>query len=153
LCADLLKAHDVPVIVNAVYRLPRRRDDDYDAAYRLPSALSEAGVRFCIAGVDRFSAANLRNLPYHAATAVAFGLSRDEALKAITLYPAEILGVDDRVGSLAPGLDATIILTDGDPLETRTHLHAAYLSGHVVDLGNRHEVLWNKYREKYRRQQ
>ena len=134
LCAPLLREHDVPVIIPAVYRLPARRSDPYDAAYTLPARLRKAGIRFCIAGVDRFSASNLRNLPYHAATAVAYGLPHDEAMKAMTLYPAQILGVDDRVGSLAPGKDATLILTDGDPLETTTQVHAAFIQGRRVDL-------------------
>lgn len=150
-CAPLLLEHDVPVIVSAVYRLPRRRFDPYDSAYTLARRLYEKGVRFCISGVDRFGASNLRNLPYHAATAVAFGLPRDEALKAITLYPAQILGVDDRLGSLDVGHDATLILTDGDPLETTTHVREAFLQGRRLDLSNRHHALWKKYRQKYGR--
>jgi imidazolonepropionase-like amidohydrolase len=150
-CAPLLRAHDVPVIVPAVYRLPERRSDDFDAPYTLPERLRAAGVRFCISGVDRFAASNLRNLPYHAATAVAYGLPADEALKAITLYPAQILGVADRVGSLTPGKDATLILTDGDPLETATRVEAAFIQGRRVDLSDRHQQLWQKYRVKYDR--
>ena len=152
-CAELLKAHDVPVIVPSVYRLPQRRHNDYDEAYTLPARLSKAGVSFCIAGVDRFGAPNLRNLPYHAATSAAYGLSPAEALKAITLYPAQILGVADRVGSLEPSRDATIIVTDGNPLETQTHVLQAFVQGRAVDLSNRHETLWKKYLEKYRRQE
>jgi imidazolonepropionase-like amidohydrolase len=150
-CVPLLREHDVPVIVPAVYRLPQRRSDPYDAAYTLPERLRKAGIHFCIAGVDQFAASNLRNLPYHAATAVAYGLPHDAALRAITLSPAEILGVDDRVGALAPGKDATLIVTDGDPLETATQVHAAFIQGRRVDLSNRHEQLGQKYREKYRR--
>ena len=83
--------------------------------------------------------------------AVAYGLPPDEALKAITLYPAQILGVADRVGSLEVGGDATLIVTDGDVLDTPTHVEAAFLQGRRVDLDNRHKRLWRKYREKYRR--
>jgi imidazolonepropionase-like amidohydrolase len=150
-CAALLREHDVPVIVPAVYRLPRRRSDPYDAAYSLPSRLHRAGVRFCIAGVDRFGASNLRNLPYHAGTAVAYGLPADEALKAITLYPAQILGVDDRLGSLETGKEATLIVTTGNPLETATQVELAFIAGRRVDLASRHTELWWKYEEKYRR--
>ena len=151
LCAELLKKHDVPVIVSAVYRLPRRRDDDYDAAYTLPERLRAAGISFCISGSASSRTWNARNLPYHAATAVAYGLPRDEALKAITIYPAEILGVADRVGTLESGKDATLIVTTGDPMETATRVVSAYIQGRKVDLSNRHTQLYEKYREKYRR--
>jgi len=83
--------------------------------------------------------------------AVAFGLPEDVALKAITLAPAEILGVANRVGSLAKGKDATLIITDGDPLETATQVEAAFVQGRPVDLDDRHKRLWKKYEEKYRR--
>jgi len=147
-CAALLKQHHVPVIVNRVYRLPLRRGDQYDAAYTLPARLRGAGIKYCIACSG---ASNIRNLPYHAATAAAFGLPRDEAVRAITLYPAEILGVADRVGSLEVGKDATLIIADGDPLETATHVVTAFIRGREVDLSNRHKRLWQKYQEKYRR--
>jgi imidazolonepropionase-like amidohydrolase len=152
-CAALLKEHQVPVIIAGVYRLPRRRGDDYDAPYTLAERLRKAGVRFCISGSGgMFRAANVRNLPYHAATAAAYGLPRDEALRAITLSPAEILGVADRVGSLEVGKDATLIVTDGDPLETATHVEAAFIQGRLVDLSDRHKNLWKKYRQKYPQQ-
>lgn len=147
-CADLLEKHNIPVIVSAVYRLPRRRHDDYDAAYTLPSRLQKAGIKFCISGSGRFGASNVRNLPYHAATAAAFGLSRDEALKAITLYPAEILGVAGRVGSLELGKDATLFVADGDILETPTLVESAYVQGRKVELNDKHKRLWRKYQEK-----
>ena len=88
---------------------------------------------------------NIRNLPYHAAAAVGFGLPADEALKAITLYPAQILGVADRVGSLETGKDATLFVSDGDPLETPTHVDAAWVRGRKVDLNDRHKTLYHKY--------
>lgn len=151
LCAELLKKHDIAVIVGGVYRLPQRRSEPYDTPFTIPARLHEAGVRFCISGSGRFGASNVRNLPYHAAMAAAFGLPREEALKAITSYPAEILGVAERVGTLERGRDATFIITDGDPLETATHVEAAYIQGRWVDLNNRHKRLWKKYEEKYRR--
>lgn len=151
ICADLLKKHDVAVIIGGVYRLPRRRSEAYDTPFTIAARLHEAGVRFCLSGSGRFGASNVRNLPYHAAMAVAFGLPRDEAMKAITSYPAEILGVAERVGTLERGRDATFIITDGDPLETTTQVEAAYIQGREVDLNNRHKRLWKKYEEKYRR--
>lgn len=148
-CADLLKKHDVPVIISSVYRLPQRRDESYDAAYTLPQRLHAAGVRYCISGTDRSETWNTRILPYHAATAVGFGLPAEEALKAITLYPAQILGVDDRIGSLDVGKDASLIITDGNPLETTTQTLAAFIQGRRVDLSNRHLRLYKKYEQKY----
>lgn len=152
LCAELLNRHDVPVIVSAVYRLPRRRSDGFDDAYTLPERLRKAGIRFCISGSASSRVSNTRNLPYHAATAVAYGLPADEALKAITLYPSQILGVEKRVGSLERGKDATLIVTTGDPLETATRITQAWIRGRKVDLSSRHVRLYEKYREKYRQQ-
>jgi imidazolonepropionase-like amidohydrolase len=151
LCAALLKRHRVPVIVGGVYRLPQRRDDAFDAAYTLPKRLHEAGIPFCISGAGRFGASNVRNLPYHAATAAAYGLPVDEALKAVTLYPARILGVEQRVGSLEREKDATLIVTTGNPLETASQVEMAFIQGREVDLSDRHKRLWRKYQEKYRR--
>ena len=154
-CIELLKKHNVAVIVGGVHRLPRRRADAYDAPFTVPARLQAAGVPFCIAGVIGGASgslpSNLRNLPYHAGTAIAYGLPADEALKAVTLYPAQILGVADRVGSLEPGKDATIIVTTGDPLEIPTQVTAAYIQGRSVQLTDRHKRLWEKYKEKYRR--
>jgi hypothetical protein len=151
-CADLLKQHRVPVIVSAVHRLTLRRSDPYDTPFTVPERLRTAGVEYCIAGGSHFSSSNTRNLPYHAATAAAFGLPRDEALRAITLYPAQILGVDDRVGSLEAGKHATLLVADGDILETPTQVEMAYIEGRQVDLSDRQKRLWKKYQEKYRRQ-
>jgi imidazolonepropionase-like amidohydrolase len=94
--------------------------------------------------------ANIRNLPYHAATAVAHGLPADEALKAITLYPAQITGVDAQLGSLESGKAATLFVSTGDPLDIMSNVTAAYIDGREVDLSDRHKRLWKKYQEKYR---
>ncbi len=148
-CAALLKKQNVPVIVGGTYRLPRRRSDGYDTAYAVPAELHKAGIRFCVSGRGRFGANQVRNLPYHAAAAVGFGLPADEALKAITLYPAQILGVADRVGSLENGKDATLFICDGDPLETATQVTQAWIRGRKVDLNDKHKTLFHKYEEKY----
>ncbi|MFN5076581.1 MAG: amidohydrolase family protein [Planctomyces sp.] len=150
-CAELLRRYQVPVIVSAVHRDPRNDHDDYDAAYTLPERLREAGIRFCISGSARSETWNTRNLPYQAATAAAYGLPRDEALKSVTLYPAQILGVADRLGSLEPGRDATIFVSTGDPLETDSQVTQAWIQGRVVDLNSRHTQLAGKYGEKFRR--
>lgn len=151
-CAELLRVRDIPVIVTGVQRMPQRRSDEYDLAYTLPARLHSAGVRFCISSAGRFGAANVRNLAANAGMAVAFGLPHDEALKAITLYPAQILGVADRVGALEIGKDATLIVTNGDPLETTTAVLLAFVQGRPVDLNDRQKSLLRKYEEKYRRQ-
>lgn len=150
-CADLLKRHNVPVIVNGTHSLPRRRDSAYFDAFELPRKLHEAGVTWCFSsGGGVGGSANERNLPYQAATAVAFGLPYEEALKAVTTYSAQILGVGDRVGAIEAGMNATIIITNGDPLELPTDVMQAYISGKRIDLANKQTLLAEKYREKYR---
>lgn len=147
--AELLKARDVPVIIAGVHRLPLRRDDDVDAPFRLAAQLAAAGVRFAIArGAAGAASANERLLPLEAATAVAHGLPREEALKAITLYPAQILGVADRLGSLEAGKLANFIVTDGDPLETKTRIERLYVQGREVSAANRQTQLVDRYRER-----
>ncbi len=148
---DLLKKYNIPVIYQSVLALPTRRFEDYDQAYKTPRLLYEAGVPFCISGTgSSFATANLRNLPYHAAMAASFGLPKEEALRSITLYPAEILGVSDRVGSLEPGKDATFFIADGDPLDIRTQVEQCYIQGKKIDMSDRHKMLYRKYRQKYK---
>jgi imidazolonepropionase-like amidohydrolase len=148
-CADLLAKHDIPVIVGVVHRLPARDYEAYDTPFTVADRLRKAGVRFCIANGGGFW--NERNLPYEAATCIAYGMPADEALKAITIYPAQILGVADRVGSLETGKDATLFVSDGDILDVRSHVEKAWVQGRSVDLNDKQKVLWAKYREKYRR--
>ena len=155
LAADLLKRKNIPVIVTSVIRLPSRRHSNYDDPFTVPERLYKAGVTFCIAGENggmgsSGGSGNERNLPYHAAMAAAYGLPRDEALKSITLYAAQILGVADRIGTLEKGKDATLIVTDGDPLEITTHVEKLYIQGRDVDLNNKQKMLYTKYLQKYR---
>jgi imidazolonepropionase-like amidohydrolase len=147
---DLLKKYDVAVIVGGTFNLPSHRFDRYDGPYALSAVLYRAGIRFAIATGDE--AANERNLPYHAACAAAYGLPKDEALKAITLYPAQIFDVASRIGSLEIGKDATIILTTGDPLDIRSSVSMEFIQGRRIDLSNKQTRLFEKYKEKYRRQ-
>ncbi len=148
--ASLLQAKDIPVIISPVIGLPLRRWEAYDSAYTNPAKLAAAGVRFCIAtDGTSFEAPHDRNLPYQAGMAAAFGLPKAEALKAITLYPAQILGVSTRLGSLEVGKDATLIVTNGDPLEILTNVEMAYIEGRKIDLTNRQTRLYDKYRQKY----
>ncbi|NND98801.1 MAG: amidohydrolase family protein [Pirellulaceae bacterium] len=151
-CAQLLNQYGVPVIVAGTHRLPARRNDPYDAAYTLPSRLRQSKIKFCIGGAGAGSpggAASARNLPYHAATAVAYGLPHADAVRAITLSAAEVLGIADQVGSITEGKDATLIIADGDILESGSNVTQAWIQGREVDLGSRHKTLYQKYRKKY----
>lgn len=149
-CAELLRQYDIPVVIEAIHQTPLRRHDDYDASFTLPERLRRAGVRFCISGSGRSETWNARNLPYQAATAVAYGLPREEALRSITRSAAEILGISERVGSLEKHKDATLFVCDGDPLETDTQVTAAWIRGRRTDLRNRQTQLYEKYSQKYR---
>ncbi|CAM2069789.1 Amidohydrolase family protein [Sulfidibacter corallicola] len=146
---EILEARDIPVVLQRINALPVRRDDTYDEAFTLPNRLREAGIRFCIAVTSRMG--NTRNLAYEAAAAVPFGLPEDEALKAVTLYPAQIMGIADRVGSLEKGKDATLIVADGNILEIPTQVEHMFIEGRAIDLDNRHRQLYRKYKTKYDR--
>jgi imidazolonepropionase-like amidohydrolase len=150
--APQLKETDTPVIITLSTALPSRRDDGYDSAFGNAAKLHASGVRFCMAMNGRTSEApHERNLPYEASMASAFGLPKEEALKAVTLYPAQLLGIDDQLGSLQTGKAATLIITNGDPLDFPTHVEAAYIDGRLIDLSNRQTRLRDKYKLKYRR--
>jgi len=146
--ADLLKAKKIPVVLTGVLGSPERRFEPYDLVYSAPAMLAEAGVRFCITGTRDPSFS--RDLNHQAAAAAAFGLPREEALRSITLYPAQILGIAGRVGSLEKGKDATLIVTDGDPLELSTSVLQVYIQGRKADMRDKHKQLYGKYQEKYR---
>lgn len=148
-CIDLLKRHDVALIVASTHRLPERRDADYDDAFTLPARLEAAGLRWCLA--HEFGGfANERNLPYAMGTAIAYGLERRAALRAMTLSTAEILGVADRVGSLGVGKDATLFVADGEPWEHTTKISEVWIGGRKVELVSKQTELVKKYRAKYR---
>lgn len=148
LAADLLKRHNIPVIVLGTHVLPRRDDAPYDEGFTLPLRLHEAGIRFAIANAD--DTAHERNVPYSAATAARFGLPPDVALRSVTLSAAEILGIADRYGSLDDGKSATLLITSGDPLEVETKIERAFIDGREIDLSNKQTRLAEKYRERYR---
>jgi imidazolonepropionase-like amidohydrolase len=150
---DDLKERKASVILSPVNSLPIRRYEAYDTAYVAANRLHDAGIPFCIANSGTsFESANERNLPYQAARAVAHGLPRGVALKSVTLFPARILGVDDRLGSIEAGKEATFFVSNGNPLEVRTNVERAWIQGREIDLSSRHTQLWRKYQEKYRQQ-
>jgi imidazolonepropionase-like amidohydrolase len=146
--ADTLKARDVPVILGSSHNLPVRRGDAYDTIFANAGKLAKAGVRFAIAN-DGGGSSNERNLPYQAASYAAFGLGAENALRAITLSPAEILGVADRLGSLDTGKDATVFVADGDALEDTTQVVRAWIQGREVNMANKQTRLYEKYQRKY----
>jgi imidazolonepropionase-like amidohydrolase len=144
-----LAARKIPVILDGVLRLPLREDEPYDAPYALAGILAKAGVTVAItSGTSPFAAATTRDLPNHAAMAAAFGLPPLEALRAVTLNPARIYGVDDRIGSLAPGKDASIAVWTGDPLQITSRLVSLYEKGEALDLADRQKRLWERYRNR-----
>lgn len=147
-CTDLLKQHQVPVIIDGVHRLPRRDDAAYDEAFTLPRDLQAAGVKFCIGTGNDYS--NDRNLPYHAATAAAYGLAPQDAFAAITKSAAEVLGVGEQLGSLKAGKDATLFVSDGHPFELTSKIEMAFIQGRKIDLRTKQTELAKKYRERYR---
>ena len=144
--ATLLKEKNVPVILTGVFELPSREDDTYDQLYENPSKLQQAGVRFSISTGD--AGAEVRNLPLYAGMAAAFGLSKADALKAVTLYPAQILNVADRLGSIEPGKMANLVVTDGDLLEIRTHIRYLFIDGRQVPLTSRHTELNEAFKDR-----
>jgi len=147
----LLKTNNIPVIYENVTSLPSRRFEDYDQAYKSPALLYEAGVQFCIASSGSAGGAySVRNLPNHAAMAAAYGLPKEIALRSVTLSAAEIIGIDKQVGSLDPGKDATLFISNGDPLDIRTNILQAYIQGRKVDMNDKHKILYHKYQKKYR---
>ena len=144
--ASLLKEKNVPVILTGIFELPSREDDAYDQLYESASKLQQAGVRFCISTGD--NGAEVRNLPLYAGMASAFGLSKSEALKSVTLYPAQILNVADKLGSIETGKTANLVVTDGDLLEVRTHIRYLFIDGRQVPLTSRHTELNDAFKDR-----
>jgi imidazolonepropionase-like amidohydrolase len=146
-----LAQRQIPVILHTPFELPLRRHESFDVSYSNAGKLVAAGLQVAIASdASTFAATAERNLPYAAAQAVSFGLPWDQGLRAITLAPAQILGVADRLGSLEAGKTASFLVSDGDPLDVRSEIVAAYLNGQALDLGSRHTRLRDKYEAKYR---
>jgi len=140
--APLLKEKNIPVILANVLALPARDDAFHAETYQVAGELAKAGVKFAFSTGDN---TNVRLAPNNAAISVAWGLDRDEALKALTIHAAEILGVADRIGSLEAGKDANLFIAKGDPLEIRTEITHVIIEGKDVGLANKHRALYDKY--------
>ena len=146
--APLLKANNMAVILNQMHSLPTLADDDVDQPYKTAAALQKAGVLFAINDEDGQTRG--RNLPFNAGTAAAYGLTKEQALQAITLNAAMILGVGGRTGSLEPGKDANIVVSEGDILDMRTSIIThAFIQGRLIDLTDKHKQLYERYKMKY----
>ncbi len=144
---DLLKKHAIPVIVGPTQALPEDEDEPYDAPYSLAGDLQKAGLAVSI---TTGSASDSRTLPYEAGHSVGYGLPWEEALKAITINPAQALGLGDRLGTLEPGKIANLIVTTGDPLEIRTEVKHVFVNGQPVSLANRHRESYERWRSRPR---
>lgn len=149
--AGRLKAENVPVILTSTMAAPEREYEGYDAAYSMPARLHAAGVKFAISGGA--GALYTNRLPYEAGVAVAFGLPEEEALKAVTLNAAELMGVSDKVGSLDVGKEATLLITTGTPLDMTSNIEQAYIQGREINMMDIHRWFFQKYMEKVKQQQ
>ena len=148
---EILVENNIPIIILGVQTTPRRRFEPIHTPYKIPSMLQKAGVHFCISLDPGYPMdGHVRTLPDEAMRAASWGLTNDQALRAITLSAAEILGVDDHVGSLDLGKDATFFISDNEPLTQYNHPIKAYIKGREIDLSDRQKNLWKKYKEKYR---
>jgi imidazolonepropionase-like amidohydrolase len=139
---DSIAAAGISVITGPVLSTPRRRSDRYDAPYKNAGVMSEAGIKVAI---RTNNSENVRNLPYNAGFAAAYGMGRDEALKSVTINPAEILGIADQLGSIEKGKLANLIVADGDIFETKTQVKYLFINGWLVPLESRHTLLYDEF--------
>lgn len=142
--ADELVKSKIPVITGGVLELPSRESDRYDQAYANAGMMFKAGVRVAIRSQENGNQ-NFRNLPYHAGFAVAYGMDKIEALKAITIVPAEIFGVADKLGSIEVGKNANLFVCDGDPFETKTQVKNVFIEGWQMPMVSRQTLLYDEF--------
>lgn len=144
---DLLKANGISLVFQETHRLPKRSHEDVDMPYKLPKLMQDAGIPYAYSSKEHYDA---RNLPFFAGTSVAYGLTKEEALMGLSYYPAHILGVADRLGTLEVGKDATLVISKGDLLDMRTSdVSHAFIEGRKIDLGNKQQDLYQKFQGKY----
>ena len=146
--ADLLAEHNVSVILDRQHALPSMEDDDVDQPYKTPAALQKAGVLFCLN--DTHDQSRFRNLAFNAGTAATYGLTKEQALSAVTLNPAKILGIDDKAGTIESGKDANLLVVNGDLLDMKSSvIGQAFIQGRNVSLDNKGKQLYERYKHKY----
>ena len=143
--ADEIAKAGIPVVTGPVQELPTRQSDRYDAAYTNAGKLAKAGVKVALRTDEE---ENVRNLPFHAAFAAAYGLGKEEALKAVTINPAEIFGIADQYGSVEAGKRANLIVSTGDPFETRSQIIHVFIDGYRIPMSNRHIRLYQEFLER-----
>jgi imidazolonepropionase-like amidohydrolase len=149
--AELLAAKKIPVVFADTFTLPSHDTESYDVHFKAPEVLRKAGVQVVFGnGLTTMDAALTKNLPYSAGQAVAFGMPEAEALKGITLYPAQLAGVADRLGSIETGKEATLFVAGGDILDIRAHVKRMWVAGKEVSLENRHLRFYEKYKNRPR---
>ncbi|SHI89338.1 amidohydrolase family protein [Flavobacterium terrae] len=147
---DLLKANQIGVLIGRVHELPRLDQDDIDQPFKLAKSLTDLGILVGLENSGDMERMNVRNLPFQAGTTVAYGLTKEDALKTITLNTAKILGIDKQVGSLEVGKDATLFISFGDALDMRTNqISKAFIQGRDIVLESHQTELYKKYKEKY----
>jgi imidazolonepropionase-like amidohydrolase len=144
--ADGLKKNNIAVIYTNMFALPVQDDDAYDYMFEAPAKMQKAGIRFAISTGEE--GGNVRDLPYQAGVAGAFGLSPEEVLKSVTLYPAQILGIDDKVGTLDAGKIANVVVADGDILEPTTNIKELFINGRRLPLTSRHTDLYRQFKDR-----
>ena len=149
--ADFLADHEIPVVLNRVHRLPMRKNEDVDIAFKTAKILNDAGVLYCLDYEGDMERMGSRNLPFTAGTSVAYGLTKEEALMSITFNSAKILGINNTVGSLEIGKDATLFVSEGDALDMMTNnVSLAFIRGKKLDLNNHQKQLYEKYKKRYK---
>ena len=147
-----LKKHAIPVIVSRPHRLPNTADEDVKLPFKMAKLLMDAGLTITIDVSGRMERMNTRNLPFYAGTFAAYGVEKEKAVEMITLNAAKILGIDDRLGSLEVGKDATLFIAEGDALDMRTNqLSHAFIQGREISLETHQTELWKRYMEKFSR--
>jgi hypothetical protein len=149
--ADLLKQHNIPVIVQRIHSLPSKEDEDYDMPYKLATLLVNKGITVALNANGSMERMSSRNLPFYAGTTVAYGLDKEEALKLITSNTAKILGIDKDYGTLEEGKSATLFISEGDALDMRTNqLTHAFIDGRLISLETHQTELYHRYDDKYK---
>lgn len=144
--ADVLKQNNISVIYTNVWNLPVLDDNPYDEYLEAPAKMQAAGIRYCIAtGSEN---AVVRDLPYHAGMTAGFGLSKEDALKSVTLYAAQVLGVDSQLGSIEVGKLANLVVADGDILDARTNIKHVFIGGRLVPMTSRHTELFDSFKDR-----
>ena len=143
--ADKIAEAGIPVIARPTLSVPTRNSDRYDKAYANPGLMREAGVTVALSSGDT---ENVRNLPFNAGFAAAYGMGREEALRAVTIVPAQMFGVADQLGSLEEGKKANLIVTDGDPFETKTSIKHVFIDGFMIPMESRHTRLYEEFLER-----